>query len=101
MTEPRSSPSNPDPVELERRKQANDVATPEAVSTLAGGNGTFTDKGADTPAAPYAERTHPDPVRDEGIVEPAPIQPGGISLATIVTIGIVVVLALILLFWLL
>lgn len=94
MTEPRSSPSNPDPVEVERRKQEEEDASPEAVSTLAGGTPVRA-----RPAEPHAEGVPPDPVRDDEIVEPAAVQPGGISLATIVTVAIAIILILVLLFW--
>ncbi len=105
MTEPRSSPSNPDPVELERRNVESGVASTGAGAAPAAGGATVYGSEA-ARADAYAATERVDTALNAGgaagpsPVEPNAVSPGGLPTAAIVTAVIVVVLLLLLLFWL-
>ncbi len=102
MTEPRSSPSNPDPMDLERRQQEEDnmVTSAGLGGAPAGGSAAiYGDESARTDAYAASERLD-STLNAGGMVEPAAVQPGGIPTAAIVTVVIVIILLLILIFWL-
>ncbi len=105
MTEPRSSPSNPDPMELERRDVESGVASTGAGALPAAGGATVYGSEAaraDTYAATERADTglNAGGTMDSRPVEPEAVRPGGLPTAAIVTTIIVIVLLLLLLFWL-
>lgn len=106
MAEPRFPPSTPTTDELDPSDAEKTVASTDAGSTVAGSGGATVYDSGSAPSGSYVESNptaekHMGVVGDESeLVEPAPLQPGGISTATIATIAFAVLVLLILLSWL-
>lgn len=98
MTEPRSSADNPTPTEQERRDQEELTAADTNASPQSVGE-TFTSDAERADSYAAAERMDAAPNAD-GLVEPNPIEPGGLPTLAIVTaiVIIVVLVALVIIF---